>query len=134
MGRAHLEAGQLIPMIPGGTTREWTAFTVHSFQAPQRLLWSKPDSTWAWSLTETEMGGTRLVTPDPRPVRLAAPGARAGRAAAHGVRRLRHAPHVAPGTDVGKEAVMPKITRRRWPWGHPRAGSSPAGTPGATTA
>jgi hypothetical protein len=58
----HLEAGQLIPMIPGGTTQEGTAFSVHSFQAPQWLLWSKPDSTWAWSLTEPETGVTRLVT------------------------------------------------------------------------
>ncbi len=58
----HLEAGQLVPMIPGGTIREGTAFSVHSFQAPERLLWSKPDSTWAWSLTQTETGGTRLVT------------------------------------------------------------------------
>ena len=58
----HLEVGQLIPMIPGGTNLKGTAFSVHSFQAPEWLLWSKPDSTWAWSLTQTETGGTRLVT------------------------------------------------------------------------
>jgi hypothetical protein len=57
----HLEAGQLIPMSPPGTVSERTAFTVHSFEVGQWLLWSKPDSTWAWSLTPTGSGGTRLV-------------------------------------------------------------------------
>ena len=26
------------------------------------MLWTKPDSTWAWCLTPTDDGGTRLVT------------------------------------------------------------------------
>jgi hypothetical protein len=43
----HLGAGQLIPRIPGGTTQEGTAFSVHSFRAPEWLVWSKPDGTWA---------------------------------------------------------------------------------------
>jgi hypothetical protein len=58
----HLEVGQLIPMSPPDTASERTAFKVHSFKVNQWLLWSKPDSTWAWSLTPTSTGGTRLVT------------------------------------------------------------------------
>ena len=37
------------------------AFRVHSFRVNEWLLWSKPDSTWAWSVTSTGTGGTRLV-------------------------------------------------------------------------
>ena len=58
----HLEVGQLIPMSPAASVSERTAFKVHSFQAGQWLLWSKPDSTWVWSLTPAGTGGTRLVT------------------------------------------------------------------------
>src|SRR4029453_17942179 len=58
----HLEVGQLIPMSPSGTVSERTAFKVHSFRVNQWMLWSKPDSTWAWSLTPTSTDGTRLVT------------------------------------------------------------------------
>jgi hypothetical protein len=58
----HLEAGQLVPRAPGGTVSAGTAFEVHSFQADQWLLWSKPDSTWAWVLTPVGDGSTRLVT------------------------------------------------------------------------
>jgi hypothetical protein len=58
----HLAIGQLIPMSPSDTASERTAFKVHSFRANEWLLWSKPDSTWAWSLTPTGAGGTRLVT------------------------------------------------------------------------
>lgn len=50
----HLEADQLIPMSPSDTASDRTAFTVHSFEVDQWLLWSKPDSTWAWSLTPTQ--------------------------------------------------------------------------------
>lgn len=39
-----------------------TAFRVHSFRMGKWVLWSKPDSSWAWSLTATSTGGTRLVT------------------------------------------------------------------------
>src|SRR5689334_24355039 len=49
----HLEVGQLVPMSPPGRTSERTAFSVHSFRVNEWLLWSKPDSTWAWSLTPT---------------------------------------------------------------------------------
>jgi hypothetical protein len=58
----HLEVSQLIPMSPSDTASERTAFKIHSFKVNQWLLWSKPDSTWAWSLTPTSTGGTRLVT------------------------------------------------------------------------
>jgi hypothetical protein len=60
-GFQHLEVGQLVPMSPPGLTSERTAFRVHSFLANEWLLWSKPDSTWAWSLTPATAGGTRLV-------------------------------------------------------------------------
>lgn len=58
----HLEIGQLIPMSPSATQSERTAFRVHSFLINEWLLWSKSDSTWAWRLTPTATGGTRLVT------------------------------------------------------------------------
>ena len=58
----HLEAGQWIPLSPSSTPTEQTAFRVHSFSAPNWLLWAKPDGTWAWKLTSTDDGGTRLVT------------------------------------------------------------------------
>jgi hypothetical protein len=57
-----LEVGQPIPMSPSDSPSDRTAFKVHSFQVNEWLLWSKPDSTWAWSLTPTDSGGTRLVT------------------------------------------------------------------------
>jgi hypothetical protein len=58
----HLEVGQWVPMAPSSTPSDRTAFKVHSFQVNKWLLWSKPDSTWAWQLTPTNGGGTRLVT------------------------------------------------------------------------
>ena len=39
-----------------------TAFRVASIEEPSVLVWSKPDSTWAWRLTTDGRGGTRLVT------------------------------------------------------------------------
>lgn len=56
----HLEIGQWVPMAEKITPR--TAFRVAEIRAPYELLWRKPDSTWAWTLTRTENGGTRLVT------------------------------------------------------------------------
>jgi hypothetical protein len=56
----QLHIGQWVPMSPTPTTA--TAFTVDSFYACRWLLWTKPDSTWAWTLTETGEGRTRLVT------------------------------------------------------------------------
>jgi hypothetical protein len=49
-------------MSPAATPTDRTAFTVHSFEPGKWLLWTKPDSTWAWHLTATDDGGTRLVT------------------------------------------------------------------------
>lgn len=57
----HLEVGQWVPMAPSGEPSDRNAFKVHSFEANHWLLWTKPDSSWAWRLTPTE-GGTRLVT------------------------------------------------------------------------
>ena len=58
----HLEAGQLVRMTPSATAEAGTAFTVHSFADSRWLLWSKPGSTWSWTLTPLPSGGTRLVT------------------------------------------------------------------------
>ena len=44
------------------TAEAGTAFTVHSFKAGEWLLWSKADSTWAWTLGPLASGSTRLVT------------------------------------------------------------------------
>jgi hypothetical protein len=49
-------------MSSAATPTDRTAFKVHSFELNEWLLWSKPDSTWAWHLTATDDGGTRLVT------------------------------------------------------------------------
>jgi hypothetical protein len=58
----RLEVGQWVPMSPAATPTDRTAFKVHSFEPGKWLLWAKPDSTWAWQLTATDDGGTRLVT------------------------------------------------------------------------
>ena len=52
--------GAWIPMTATPTTT--TAFTVHSFDPEQVLVWAKPDSTWVWRLTTNADGSTRLVT------------------------------------------------------------------------
>jgi hypothetical protein len=57
----RLEVGQWVPMAPSGTPSDRNAFKVHSFEVNEWLLWTKPDSTWAWRSTPTEHG-TRLVT------------------------------------------------------------------------
>ena len=56
----HLEVGQWIPMSPSEPS-DVTAFKVHSFEVDRWLLWTKPDSTWAWKLSTTTDGRTRLV-------------------------------------------------------------------------
>jgi hypothetical protein len=55
----HLEVGSLVPMSPKPSVR--SALQVHSFEPNRSLLWTTPDSTWAWQLTPTDRG-TRLVT------------------------------------------------------------------------
>jgi hypothetical protein len=61
-GLQHLQPGQWVPMSPAATPTDRTALKVHSFEANQWLLWTKPDSTWAWRLTPVGDGGTRLIT------------------------------------------------------------------------
>jgi hypothetical protein len=56
----HLEVGQWVPMAP--MPSEGTAFKVHSFEPNRWMLWSKPDSTWAWTLAPVDGTQTRLVT------------------------------------------------------------------------
>jgi hypothetical protein len=57
-----LEVGQWVPMSPSLTPTDRTALRVRSFDVNRRLLWAKPDSSWAWQLTPDGQGGTRLVT------------------------------------------------------------------------
>jgi hypothetical protein len=56
----QMDVGQWVPMAERITPR--TAFRVAEVWAPHALLWQKPDSTWAWRLTMTDTGDTRLVT------------------------------------------------------------------------
>lgn len=55
-----LEIGQWVSMAP--TPSEANAFKVDGFVENEWLLWAKPDSTWAWVLTDLGDGRTRLVT------------------------------------------------------------------------
>jgi hypothetical protein len=41
---------------------EVTALRIAGFELNHWLLWRKPDSTWAWALTDLADGSTRLVT------------------------------------------------------------------------
>jgi hypothetical protein len=54
------QVGDWVPMF--SKVNETTAFRVKAFEVNQWLLWAKPDSTWAWTLTPLEGGRTRLVT------------------------------------------------------------------------
>jgi hypothetical protein len=58
----HLEVGQWVPMSPWGNPTNATAFRVEGWEVNRWLLWRKPDSTWAWTLTEVGDSCTRLVT------------------------------------------------------------------------
>lgn len=51
--------GDWMPMA--GVVNETTAFKVAAFETNEWLLWSKPDSTWAWRLRPVAAGRTRLV-------------------------------------------------------------------------
>ena len=57
-----LEIGDWVPMSPSAVPSERTAFKVQAFRVNSWLLWTKPDSTWAWQLSGTDNDGTRLVT------------------------------------------------------------------------
>lgn len=52
--------GDWIPMA--AKVNETTAFKVRSFEHGSWMLWEKPHSTWAWTLTRLAGGRTRLVT------------------------------------------------------------------------
>jgi hypothetical protein len=58
----HLEIGQWVPMSPSATPTDRTALRVRCFDVDRLLLWTKPDSSWAWQLAPDGQGGTRLVT------------------------------------------------------------------------
>jgi hypothetical protein len=53
------EVGDWMPMA--SKINETTAFKVKSFETNQRLLWEKPDSTWAWKLVSLSGNRTRLL-------------------------------------------------------------------------
>ncbi|MEE4275280.1 MAG: SRPBCC family protein [Thermoleophilia bacterium] len=55
-----LQVGDWMPMAE--KVSETTAFRVAAFAENEWLLWSKPDSTWSWTLAPLPDGGTRLVT------------------------------------------------------------------------
>jgi hypothetical protein len=55
-----IQVGDWVPM--SSKVNETTAFKVNAFEPNQWLLWAKPHSTWAWTLTPLEGGRTRLVT------------------------------------------------------------------------
>jgi hypothetical protein len=52
--------GDWVPMASKVT--EATAFKVEALEPDRWLLWGKPHSSWAWTLSRLEGGGTRLVT------------------------------------------------------------------------
>jgi hypothetical protein len=55
----HPEVGEWVPMFR--TVNDTTAFRIAAIEPCSELVWHKPDSTWAWRLTE-HRGRTRLVT------------------------------------------------------------------------
>ncbi len=84
----QLELGQWMPMSPAAPS-DATAFRVEGFEVNRWLLWRKPDSTWAWQLTDT---GRRDDPPrHPRACRLRLEPSRQSPTGRHphGARRLR---------------------------------------------
>jgi hypothetical protein len=55
----HPRVGDWVPMF--SKVNDVTAFRVASIDSARHMLWAKPDSTWAWTLTEVD-GRTRLAT------------------------------------------------------------------------
>jgi hypothetical protein len=53
------QVGDWVPMSRKVT--ETTAFKVEAFEPNRWLLWAKPHSTWAWTLSPLDGGGTRLA-------------------------------------------------------------------------
>ena len=68
---AHPSAGRIVEEFQDPKVGDWvpmfskvndaTAFKIAAIKPPGELVWAKPDSTWAWTLTEIA-GRTRLVT------------------------------------------------------------------------
>jgi hypothetical protein len=68
----HPSATRIVPELQDVQVDDWvpmfhkindtTAFRVAAIEPPHRLLWCKPDSTWAWDLQDDGAGGTRLLT------------------------------------------------------------------------
>ena len=109
-GMQALEIGQWVPMSPSATPSERTAFKVAAFDVNESLLWTKPDSTWAWQLTRTGTG-TRVVTRIHAGLRLAAPAVGNRGCRAHGVRRLRHAAENVARHQVRAESLAAERLR-----------------------
>jgi hypothetical protein len=55
----ELRVGDWVPMAK--RVNETTAHRVASFESNEWLLWSKPNSTWAWKLVPLGGGRTRLI-------------------------------------------------------------------------
>jgi hypothetical protein len=58
-GLQGLVVGQWVPMSP--TPSDRSALKVHSFAVDRWLVWTTPDSTWAWQLIPLDRKGTRLI-------------------------------------------------------------------------
>ena len=54
------QIGDWIPMA--SNVNQTTAFKIAALEPNRSMLWAKPDSTWAWTLTPLDDGGTRVVT------------------------------------------------------------------------
>ena len=55
----HPKVGDRMPMAK--KVNETTAFRVHSLEPNRWLVWSKPDSTWAWKLVPGSDGTSRMI-------------------------------------------------------------------------
>jgi hypothetical protein len=56
-----LAVGDLVAPMKNPPTPS-TSFLVHTMEPHRYLVWSKPDSSWAWTLTPLAGNRTRLVT------------------------------------------------------------------------
>ncbi len=56
-----LDVGDVVaPMTDPSATA--TSFVLAELDPPRHMVWSKPDSTWSWTLRPVDGGRTRLVT------------------------------------------------------------------------
>jgi hypothetical protein len=56
-----LDAGDIVAPMANPPTPD-TSFVIAEIEPPKTLVWSKPDSSWSWSLRSLPHGRTRLVT------------------------------------------------------------------------